>query len=96
VRHIFDFEYVWEVYKPARQRRWGWYVCPLLHRDRLIGRIEARVEKETLIVSKIWMEVGVAVDIGDALNRHAELCGAAKVKMPSRAGRGPKKYSTAR
>jgi hypothetical protein len=34
VRHVFDFEYVWEVYKPAHQRRWGWYVCPLLHRNR--------------------------------------------------------------
>ncbi|MEA2489049.1 MAG: uncharacterized protein QOH21_841, partial [Acidobacteriota bacterium] len=28
VRHVFDFDYVWEVYKPAAQRKWGWYVCP--------------------------------------------------------------------
>ena len=82
VRHIFDFEYVWEVYKPASQRRWGWYVCPLLHRDRLIGRIEARVERGTLVVSRIWMEPGVDVDLIETLQRHAELCGAAKVKMP--------------
>lgn len=96
VRHIFDFEYVWEVYKPAKQRRWGWYVCPLLHRDRLIGRIEARVERETMVVSKIWMEEGAAdVEISDALERHAGLCGAGKVRMPSRRPR-PKKYSTAR
>jgi uncharacterized protein YcaQ len=45
VRHAFDFDYVWEVYKPAAQRKWGWYVCPLLHRDRLIGRIDAQTKK---------------------------------------------------
>jgi len=49
VRHIFDFDYVWEVYKPADQRKWGWYVCPLLHRDRLIGRIDAQT-------GKLWVE----------------------------------------
>lgn len=42
VRHVFEFDYVWEVYKPAHQRRWGWYVCPMLHRDRLIGRLDAQ------------------------------------------------------
>src|SRR5688500_16962503 len=88
VRHIFDFEYVWEVYKPAPQRRWGWYVCPLLHRDRLIGRIEARVEKGTMVVSRVWMEEGapvdIKVDLSDALERHAGLCGATKVRMPAK------------
>lgn len=83
VRHIFDFEYVWEVYKPAHQRKWGWYVCPLLHRDRLIGRIDARIEKNTMIVRKVWMEEGCEdIAIDDALARHAELCGAKKVRMP--------------
>ena len=45
VHHVFDFEYVWEVYKPAHQRRWGWYVCPLLQRDRLIGRGKLVVQR---------------------------------------------------
>lgn len=82
VRHLFDFEYVWEVYKPAKQRRWGWYVCPLLYRDRLVGRVDARVEKGALLVSKLWIEDEVpreAIDV--ALERHAELCGVAKVKV---------------
>ncbi|HEX2834178.1 MAG TPA: winged helix DNA-binding domain-containing protein [Thermoanaerobaculia bacterium] len=83
VRHVFEFEYVWEVYKPARQRKWGWYVCPLLHRDRLIGRIDARIENETLIVRKVWREEGCEeIAIDDALQRHAIACGAKKVKMP--------------
>jgi hypothetical protein len=85
VRNVFDFDYVWEVYKPAHQRKWGWYVCPLLHRDRLIGRIDARIERETLIVRKVWMEDGCAdIDIDDALLRHAQSCGAKKVRMPRR------------
>lgn len=42
VNQIFDFDYVWEVYKPAETRQWGYYVTPLLHRGRLVGRIEAR------------------------------------------------------
>jgi uncharacterized protein YcaQ len=89
VRHVFDFEYVWEVYKPAHQRKWGWYVCPLLYRDTLIGRIDARVEDNTLIVKKLWLEgEGQHDDKRDAivaaLERHAELCDATKVRMPRR------------
>ncbi len=88
VRDVFDFDYVWEVYKPAAQRKWGWYVCPLLHRDRLIGRIDARVEGDVLIVRKLWLEGDdaprEAIDV--ALARHAELCAAKRVRMPRRRG----------
>ena len=89
VRHIFDFDYVWEVYKPAPQRRWGWYVCPLLQRDRLIGRIDARIEKDALVVKKIWLESDEAdrAAIDAALGRHATMCGAKKVRMPRRSVR---------
>ena len=96
VRHIFGFAYVWEVYKPAAQRRWGWYVCPLLHRDRLIGRIEARVDRDTLLVTNVWMEEGAAIDISDALERHAGLCGATAVRVPKARARRRKRYSSAR
>lgn len=82
VRHAFEFDYAWEVYKPAPQRRWGWYVCPLLHRDRLVGRIDARIDGNTLLVTKLWLERDVDRPLIDAaLARQAELCGAAKVKV---------------
>jgi len=86
VRHVFDFDYVWEVYKPATQRIWGWYVCPLLHRDRLIGRVDARVEGGALIVRKLWMESDDAGRdlIVEALERHASACGCSRVKLPKR------------
>ncbi|HEY0139950.1 MAG TPA: winged helix DNA-binding domain-containing protein [Thermoanaerobaculia bacterium] len=82
VRHVFGFDYVWEVYKPEPQRIWGWYVCPLLQRDRLIGRIDARIEKKALVVKKIWLENDNADRdaIGVALQRHAEACGVSVVK----------------
>ena len=82
VRHLFDFDYVWEVYKPAEQRRWGWYVCPLLFRDQLVGRIDARIEQGTLLVSKLWIERKIAREpIDEALARHARMCGVEKVRV---------------
>ena len=87
VRLLFDFEYVWEVYKPAHLRKWGWYVCPLLQNDRLIGRIDARLERAALVVSKLRLEsADEDLDaIREALQRHAELCGASKVRLPKKA-----------
>lgn len=89
VRHLFGFDYAWEVYKPASQRRWGWYVCPLLQRDRLIGRIDARIEKRGLVVSKLWLEDDDAdmEGIRAALERHADACGVSKVRLPRRFAR---------
>lgn len=85
VRHVFGFDYVWEVYKPAPQRKWGWYVCPLLHRDRLIGRIDARIEGEAMAVKKLWLEEGAPKPaLHAALERHAAMCGAKRVRMPRR------------
>lgn len=56
VEAIFGFEYVWEVYKPAAQRRWGWYVVPLLHRGQLVGRLEAHTEAGRVVVDRVWRE----------------------------------------
>jgi uncharacterized protein len=81
VREIFDFDYVWEVYKPESQRKWGWYVCPLLYRDSFIGRIDARIEGNALVVKKLWLDDEDA-PVKEALERHALACGATKVKMP--------------
>ena len=42
---LFEFDYVWELFHPPAKRRWGWYVLPILFRDRLVGRIEPRIDR---------------------------------------------------
>jgi uncharacterized protein len=60
LRRLFDFDYVWEVYVPEPKRRWGYYVLPILYGDRLVGRIEPRIERraQTLKVVDVWWEAG--------------------------------------
>ena len=60
MRRLFDFDYVWEVYVPAAKRRWGYYVLPILFGDRLVGRIEPRIERRagTLRIAGLWWEAG--------------------------------------
>lgn len=59
VKEIFDFEYVWEVYKPVEKRKYGYYVLPILYQDQFIGRIEPSRDKErknTFEIKNIWFE----------------------------------------
>ncbi len=44
---LFNFKFTMEIYVPARQRRYGYYVMPILHGDRLIGRIDQRMDRTT-------------------------------------------------
>jgi uncharacterized protein YcaQ len=55
---LFDFDYVWELFHPPAKRRWGWYVLPLLFRDRLVGRIEPRIDRAggCVEVLGLWWE----------------------------------------
>jgi uncharacterized protein YcaQ len=66
VRFVFDFDYVWEVYKPAAQRRYGYYVLPVLYGDRFVARFDPAVDKDTsdLIVQNWWWEPDVEPDGG--------------------------------
>ena len=60
MRALFDFDYVWEVYVPEVKRRWGYYVLPLLWGDRLVGRIEPRIDREagTVRILGLWWQDG--------------------------------------
>jgi uncharacterized protein len=55
---LFDFDYVWELFFPPEKRRWGWYVLPIVFGDRLVGRIEPRIERDEGAVQIIglWWE----------------------------------------
>ena len=62
IQHIFDFDYIWEVYKPAAQRRWGYYVLPVFYKDRFVARFDSRLEKGIWNISQWWWEPDVVVD----------------------------------
>ena len=44
---LFDFDYTLEMYKPAKSRVWGQFALPILHGDRLIGKVDARSDRDS-------------------------------------------------
>lgn len=43
---LFGFEYVLEMYKPKEKRRWGYFALPILHGDRLVGKLDAAADRK--------------------------------------------------
>jgi hypothetical protein len=47
---LFDFEYTLEMYKPEAKRRWGYFALPVLHRDRLVGKVDAKADRKASVL----------------------------------------------
>lgn len=88
-KQVFDFEYVWEVYKPEHQRKWGYYVLPILYKDDLVARLDPKFDRttNTLHILGFWLEDDTMVDnkLADALakglTRFAKMIDAKKVDL---------------
>ncbi|MGZ6316036.1 MAG: DNA glycosylase AlkZ-like family protein, partial [Anaerolineales bacterium] len=87
---LFDFEYLWEVYKPLHQRRWGYYTLPILYGDELVARIDPKLDRpsQTLQIKGFWHEDGAllkapafASAFANGLLRFAEFLGAQQINI---------------
>jgi uncharacterized protein YcaQ len=98
LRELFGFDYLWEVYVPEAKRRHGYYVLPLLFGDRLVGRIEPRLDRKagTLRILGVWFEGDFSAmeeshfvpALRSALDAYMALVGARRATWPrTRAGR---------
>jgi hypothetical protein len=91
-RQVFGFEYIWEVYKPVEQRRWGYYVLPVLYGDDLVARLDPKLDRKTMTlqVNGFWLEddapaadPAFADALGKGLARFANFVEAKQVDIDS-------------
>lgn len=86
---LFDFSYRLECYTPAPKRQYGYFVLPLLHRGRLVGRMDSKVHRKTgvLEVFALYLEEGVRISAGlenglkQAIDDFARWQGASRVEI---------------
>lgn len=57
-KELFDFTYVWEVYKPVHLRKFGYYTLPVLWGDQLVARFDSKLDRttNTFIILGFWLE----------------------------------------
>ncbi len=87
---LFGFDYRFEAFVPAPQRRWGYYILPILEGERLIGRLDPKLRRDegVLEIRQVWWEPGVRESKGRrkgleaAVERLARLTGAGEVILP--------------
>jgi uncharacterized protein YcaQ len=55
---LFGFDYIWEVYKPEHQRKFGYYTLPVLWGDRLVARFDSKLDRttDTFVILGLWLE----------------------------------------
>lgn len=88
-KRLFDFDYTIEIYVAKEKRRYGYYVLPILHGDRLIGRVDSRMDRKENVyrVNHVYAEPGAPRDratgaaIKDAIASMAEWLEATTIRF---------------
>lgn len=90
-RTLFGYEVCFEAYVVPRERRYGYYCLAILHRGRLVGRVDPKLEREDrgrrLAIRAVYLEPGVVADdalaagVAGALQELAHFLGAASVTL---------------
>ena len=89
---LFDFRFRLEIYVPAAKREFGYYVMPILHGDRLIGRIDPVFDRKHRIleVKSIYAEPDAPAEarpaVMAAIDELAAWLGAHEARMPATPG----------
>jgi uncharacterized protein len=70
---VFEYEYTLEMYKPKGQRRWGYFALPILHGDRLVGKLDAAADRKAgvLRVDAIYEDIPFTKAVSNAV--HSEI-----------------------
>jgi uncharacterized protein len=101
---LFGFDYVWDLFHPPAKRRFGWYVLPILFRDRFVGRIEPRIDRAERRVEVLgfWWEDGFQPRREDgfvdamrtALRAYLCFAGADRLEWPAHLGKEKRLFLT--
>ena len=87
-RDLFDFEFMIELYKPKAKRRWGYYALPVLHGDRLIGKVDLTGDRKrsVLDVHQVHQDIPwtrqMARAVHDEVAALAAWLGLDEIRMP--------------
>ncbi|HII40861.1 MAG TPA: winged helix-turn-helix domain-containing protein [Thermoplasmata archaeon] len=89
---VFGFDYSHEMFLPPNKRKFGSYVLPILWGERLIGRVDPRMDRknEKLLINSVHAERGAPAEedvssrIGETIERLGAFLGAKEVVYTSR------------